>query len=138
MNQRILGNAGFTLIEVLVASAISVVSMGLLLSLFGSGLDRLNRIEIQAQQIIVEKEVLSRLDFVNPAQQPMGEGVIGDWKYSWAALPVTKFERVADYFGVAPSPRYVALFKIDIQIKPDQYKEFNFQIERLGWQDGDI
>ncbi|MBT5197781.1 MAG: type II secretion system protein, partial [Gammaproteobacteria bacterium] len=36
---------GFTLVEVLVASAIGIASMGLLLSLFAGSLDRMSRVE---------------------------------------------------------------------------------------------
>lgn len=134
MRQRISRNSGFTLIEVLIASAIAVASMGLLLSLFGNGLDRLERIENQAQQIVVEKEILSRLSLVNPAKENSGKGVIGDWGYNWTASPLTNFQHVTDYFGAAPYPRYVALFKIDIEIQPDDSQALELQVERLGWQ----
>lgn len=134
MRREISKNAGFTLVEVLVASAIAVTSMGLLLSLFGSGLERMARVEDQAQQIVVEKEILSRLSFINPAEIKSGKGTIGDWTYNWTASPSTDFQHVTDYFGAAPYPRYVALFNIDIDIKTDDSKIFEFRVERLGWR----
>ena len=77
--------SGFTLIEVLVASSIAIASMGLLLSIFAGGLDRMSRVEVVSQQLIAEKEIVTRLSLVNPAVTATGEGAIGQWRYVWSA-----------------------------------------------------
>ncbi|MCF7980433.1 MAG: prepilin-type N-terminal cleavage/methylation domain-containing protein [Pseudomonadales bacterium] len=135
MTNNISRNTGFTLIEVLIASAIVMGSIGLLLSLFGSSLDRMQRVGEQAHIIIAEKEIINRLSVINPAKQQKGEGKFGDWAYQWSAHPITSFKHVSDYLGEIPYPRYLALFAIDIEIIRPERKTINLRIHRLGWRE---
>ena len=110
-------------------------SIGLLLSLFGSGLDRMQRVGEQAHIIIAEKEIINRLSTVNPAVQQKGVGDIGDWTYQWSARPISGFKHVSPHLGEMPYPRYLALFAIDVQIVRPERSEIGLQINRLGWRD---
>ena len=124
---------GFTLIEVLVASAIAMASIGVLLALFASGLQRMSRAETHAQQLIVEKEVLSRLSQVNPAISRSGSGEVGEWTFNWTARPLTGFKPVTDYFA-SDIPRSVAMFSISLELQKTGDKQAVFEFKKLGWR----
>ena len=125
---------GFTLIEVLIASAIAVASMGLLLQLFGSGLDRLNRVSLNAQRIVAEKEIINRLSTLNPALTSKGKGTVEGLEYSWQVKQLKPYKHVSPALGEIPYPRYVALYQINIKlIRHDGYQS-HLEITRLGWK----
>lgn len=126
---------GFTLIEVLIASAIAVASMGLLLQIFGSGLDRLNRISLNANLIVAEKEIVNRLNTINPALVSRGQGVVEGFEFSWAAREVSSYMHVTESLGEIPYPRYVALYVIDIDLTRNGEPKTQLNITRLGWRD---
>ena len=126
--------AGFTLVEVLVASAIAIASMGLLLSLFASSLDRIYRVEVQSQQLIVEKEIITQLSLVNPAITRSGQGKIGKWTYSWRSQPITEFREMTDDISGDTPPGRVALFSIAIEMGAPNGKTVELGIQRLGWR----
>mgnify|MGYP001033784464 FL=1 len=123
---------GFTLVEVLVASAIAIASMGLLLSLFAGSLDRMSRIELQSQQLIAEKEILGRLSLVNPAATRSGKGTSGQWAYSWSARQLTEFRKITDDLVAETPPGDVALFLIRIEMRAPHGKTVELSIRRLG------
>ena len=126
--------AGFTLIEVLVASAIGIASIGLLLSLFAGSLDRMSRVETQSQRLIVEKEIVGRLSLINPAATRSGKGSLGKWTYNWSSQPLTEFRKTTDYFSSDSAPRKVALFIISIRLGAANGKTVDIEIQRLGWR----
>lgn len=126
---------GFTLIEVLVASAIVMASMGLLMNLFGSGLERMNKIGRHAHQIIAEKEIIHRLGSINFAKQQQGKDVVEGYHFAWAAKQIEDFRLVSETLGEGAFPRYIALYRIDITIERDSATNLNWHIKRLGWQD---
>ena len=126
--------AGFTLIEVLVASAIGIASIGLLLSLFAGSLDRMSRVETQSQRLIVEKEIVGRLSLINPAATRTGKGSLGKWTYHWSSQPLTEFRKTTDYFSSDSTPRKVALFMINIRLGAANGKTVDIEIQRLGWR----
>lgn len=126
--------AGFTLIEVLVASAIGLASIGLLLSLFAGSLDRMSRVETQAQRLIVEKEIVGLLSLINPAKTRSGKGNMGKWTYDWRSQPLTEFKETSAYFISESAPTEVALFVITIRLRAANKKTVDLEIQRLGWR----
>ena len=125
---------GFTLIEVLVASAIGLASMGLLLSLFAGSLDRMSRVEMQSQRLIVEKEIVGRLSLINPAKTRSGKGNLGQWTYDWRSQPLTEFRETSAYFLSESAATEVALFTISIRLSTANKKPVDIEIQRLGWR----
>ena len=132
LNRR--GQSGFTLVEVLVASSIAIASMGLLLNLFGAGLDRMARVELQSQQLIVEKAVTLQLAEVNPAAETQGEGRAGDWVYRWQTTRITPFRQGTDFIDGAIEPRDFALFLISIDLQKPGRNARSFELRQVGWR----
>ena len=128
---------GFSLIEVLIASAIMILSMGLILQLFGSGLDRMHRVGRHAKQTLYEKEIYARLSTVNPAVEKSGEGKLGDWSFNWTVDQVEEFKPVSDVFGDPPYARDIALYRVDVAVdRPDREEDYRLELFRLGWRGG--
>ena len=116
------------------AEVLAGLTLAALLSLFAAGLDRMQRMEQAAQQLIVEKEIVDRIASVNPVTQPTGEGYLGDWRYTWKARPQAEFKRVTDYFDSEAPTRHVALFVLDIEIEQAGGKSVTLAIKKMGWR----
>ncbi len=125
---------GFTLIEVLIASAIVMPAMGIILQLFRSGLERLHKVGEQAHLIIAQKEIQHRLSTLNPAVKKQGSGVVEGWEYSWAARQKEDYRHVSESLGEIPFPRYVALYSIDVTLRREEQRDISWQMLRLGWR----
>jgi prepilin-type N-terminal cleavage/methylation domain-containing protein len=126
--------AGFTLIEVMIASAILIASIGLLLQLLGSGLDRLHRVGEHARLMLVEKEIHSRLNTINAAVQVEGQGVAAGWNYQWRARRLEPYRQVSADLGEAPFDRYVALYTVNVSIEWSGDDPVNMELLQLGWR----
>lgn len=126
---------GFTLIEVLVASAILVAALGVIMQLFGSGIDRLTRLSDASQLLVAEKEIYSRLNVINFAQQNEGEGTVAGMQYSWRAEQSEPFRPVSPYL-VESDLRSVALFRVEISIERPGRDDAQWVLQGLGWRDG--
>lgn len=126
--------AGFTLIEVMIASAILIASMGLLLQLLGSGLDRLHRVGEHAHLMLVEKEIYSRLNTINAAVQVEGKGVAAGWSYQWKASRLEPYRHISGDLGEIPFARYVALYAIDVTIEWSGDDPVTMELLQLGWR----
>lgn len=128
---RSTAQAGFTLIEVLVASAILIAVIGTVLQLFSSGLDRMVRASRHARLIVAERQIADALRFENPAVKPEGEGRVEGLRYRWRARPVTSFRPVLS--GGETTSRKAALFDVAVRIAlPDGERAFH--LRRVGWR----
>ena len=125
---------GFTLIEVMIAAAIMIASMGLLLQLFGSGLDRLQRVGEQAHLIVAEREIHAQIGLLNLASRSSGTGLAAGWAYSWKARQIEPYRHVSGDLGEAPFPRYVALYAIDVVVERPERPDVEWETQSLGWR----
>jgi|LWDU01.1.fsa_nt_gi prepilin-type N-terminal cleavage/methylation domain-containing protein len=124
--------SGFTLVEVLVASAIVIMSMGTLLQLFSSGLDRNYRVAEQAQLLVAQRSLVAMMDQVNPAAQKEGKGEIESLEYRWQATQSKPYQTI--YEQESHFPRELALFNIEIQINKPRGDVYTFNLQQLGWR----
>ena len=124
---------GFTLVEVLIASAIVMLSMGVLLQLFGSGLDRIQRAGQTAHLVTAQRVIMHTFESINPAIQSEGEAEAEGLSYSWKAElrePFKPMRGSEEYIK-----REIALFTISISVKTMRGKEYSFNFDQLGWRD---
>lgn len=108
--------------------------MGIILQLFGSGLERMHKVGTQAHLIIAQREVQHRLSTLNPALTKQGAGVAEDWEYHWTANKTEDFRLVSESLGEIIFPRYVALYAIDITLSREQQRDISWQMLSLGWR----
>src|SRR5690606_9238010 len=76
---------GFTLIEVLVASAILIASMGVILQLFNAGLSSMHRAGHAQHQLLAQRHIYTALQLVNPSTDTARTGEIIGFQYQWDA-----------------------------------------------------
>lgn len=123
---------GFTLIEVLVASAIVIASLGTLIQLFGAGLDSMHRAGEHAHRILAERQILADLSQINPATTSQGEGDAEQWHYRWRAQPASSFLPIHDPNGLIR--REAAIYDVQVTLMRPQRREVTFMLKRLGWR----
>ena len=98
--------AGFTLLETIVAVAILAMAMMPLLTLQSQLASHTVRLEIQADRIQAKAVAKEYLLFVNPLVSPVGSQTLGGgWKLSWTSQPLAP--AVPARFGIGLSSRYV-------------------------------
>lgn len=124
---------GFTLIEVLIASAILIMSIGTLLQLFTSGLDRNQRIAQYAHLLTAQRTIAARLDQINPAQQQKGDGTAESLNYQWQAKITEPYQVI--YEAESDFPRELALYSITVELDKPRGGTHEFEIQQIGWRD---
>lgn len=126
---------GFTLIEVLVASAISTVSIGVILQLFASSINRIYRTGEMAHDLLIQQQVMQELSLINPAEKKQGEITLAEKKYHWqvkqikapAVIPFTQEELITEKFA--------GLYQITVNIDDGaKNNTWHLQWDQLGWK----
>jgi len=125
---------GFTLIEVLVASAIIMASIGVLMQLFASGLDRTQRAGQVAHLLLAERSIMHELEVINPALQRQGKGVAEGIHYRWKAHGEVAMAPIYDPDGKLN--RQLGLFEVQVAMQNDRGKRSSFTLHLIGWKDG--
>jgi len=124
--------SGFTLIEVLVASAIIMASIGVLMQLFASGLDRTQRAGQVAHMLMAQRAIVHQLEMVNPADQKGGEGVAEGIHYRWKAKTLAP---VVPMYDSDHRPwRQLGLFSLHVIMEHGSGKHREFNMKLVGWQ----
>jgi len=123
--------SGFTLIEVLIASAIIMASLGVLLQLFGSGLSQTKKAGQAAHNLSVQRTIERQFLDINPALQQEGEGKAGGVGYRWHAVKIEPFRLFYD--SEPGQNRLFALFLITVRFEIGNTKK-QFHISQLGWK----
>jgi len=115
-----------------VASAIMIASIGVLLQLFASGLDRMHRSGIVAHRVLLERQIVSELKSINPARKSSGKGSAEGWGYRWQAEKIVEF-RPMQVSGQV-SNQQAALFNVHVDLIRDRKTERSFELYLFGWQ----
>ncbi len=123
---------GFTLIEVLVASTIVIISIGTLLQLFSAGLNQNQRVGQLAHLLSAQRTIMARIEQTNPAEQPKGQGIAMALAYQWKAEIIEPYQII--YEEEPLYPREIALFNITVKIKKPRGGTYLFNFHKLGWR----
>lgn len=125
---------GFTLIEVLIASAIMATSMGVLLQLFSSSINRMHRAGEIADDLLIEQQIMQELVIMNPVQKNQGDYMVAGKKIHWQAvlkkelqvMPLTQNE-----FG---TEKFVGLYEITVNFNGANGNPLSMHWSQLGWK----
>jgi len=123
---------GFTLIEVLVASTIVFASIGILLQIFSSNLDKMHHSSIVAHRLLIEKLIVASLQDINPSLQSRGKGKVEGVSYQWSARPIVDFKKSNTPF--IKDVRVFAVYKVKVLLVGPKYIKYHFDVLLLGWK----
>jgi len=123
---------GFTLIEVLVASAIAIASIGVLMQLFSSGLNRMHHAGEYAHLLVSERLILEALAQVNPASKAGGEGIAEGFHYRWRTHIESAWLPIYEPMGVLH--RQAAIYDVHVTIIRPEHPDADLTFKRLGWK----
>jgi len=124
--------SGFTLVEVLIASAILIASIGVILQLFASGLDRMHRAGVVGHRMLLEQQIVNELNTINPALKDSGEGSTEGWHYRWRAKAITKFQSIL--ISGQTTEKTAALFNVHVDLMQKGKPDRSFELLLLGWR----
>ena len=127
------GQAGFSLLEALIAVALIAAALLPLLALQG----QLTRTVLAVERAgTTAKDMTSALSFLrtlNPMRDPEGTEQLGDAILSWTARPASD-ERPALDQGGAPGRFMLQLYDIEATITYDDGRSVAFSVRALGWR----
>lgn len=126
-NQR-----GFTLIEVLVASTIVIMSIGTLLQLFSAGLNQNHKVGQLAHLLSAQRTITARLEQINLAKQQTGDGIAQGLNYQWKAK-IDKPYRSIGGQDENKLTQKIALQTIFVQIEKPRGGKYLFDFQQLSW-----
>jgi len=93
--------AGFTLLEAVVAMTLLVVVGGALLAWLNSGFMTAQRMSDVQRRLDAARVALAYLEQLNPALQAEGEVHLGAYALSWQSVPITSSHAVVGRYSVS-------------------------------------
>ncbi len=131
-------DAGFTLLEAIVAIALLGALLVPLYSLMSRNLDGLFRVGEANLRSEVMLNALALLDTVNPMDRPQGSQAMGNYIMRWQSVPLTApVDGVG--FPAGQSLYQVAMFRTNVQVlraadRSDAQPFLNFDLRQVGWK----
>lgn len=127
--------AGFSLMEAIVAVAILGVASVPLLALQSQNARSVMRLEERAIRIAAEQVTADYLSVLDVSASRAGELMIGGgWQVSWQAVPAS--EAIASVIGIGQPGRYAAqLIRIDAIVRHEGGAQFETQMFRTAVQE---
>lgn len=121
---------GFTLIEVLIASAILTMSIGALLQLFSGSINRVFNASEHAQKLLIEQQIMQEIAVLNPAEITHGSG----HKYYWEAKLIKELKVMPETQGEDKVIKYAGLYEIKAHVIDIDNKVSQINWAQLGWK----
>ncbi len=125
---------GFTLIEVLIASAIVTISMGVILQLFSSSILRILKTGDIAHDIVIEQQIIQELAIINPTNRTEGENVIAGKKIHWKVKVLNDLQVIPLTQQEDQIEKFVGLYEINANYDDANGNLHTLRWEQLGWK----
>lgn len=109
--------AGFTLLEAIVAMTLLVLVGGTLLAWLNSSFKTLERIDATAQRIEATRTAMAYLQMINPMVTPKGEVQLGRYRLDWDSAPLTRVLPSVGRTTGTPEIHDTALYRVDAVIR---------------------
>ncbi len=124
---------GFTLLEAIVALAILAAGGMALFAALNTSLRTIERIDAATRLDTATQNALSRIELLNPMQQPTGDEALGDWRLRWTATPLEPTrDGLTDY--LQPGFFEVGLYRVEVELLAGTRVERRFVLRKAGWR----
>jgi general secretion pathway protein I len=120
---------GFSLLEILVAFSIMAISIGMLLSIFSSGLRNASVSEEYTAAVQIAEAMIARPGLEAPLQQGQSAGII-DEKYHWE-LTVVPFVLTTETIDTRPIPAQLFMVTAVVSWEEGGGRERQFELSEL-------
>ena len=125
--------AGFTLLETIVAFAIFASAGMALLGLFNTNLITLTRVQDVSRQTLVVEHAIENLSSMNLQQEAAGQMQIDEFAIPWSARlvqPHRQGQNVQGYLGYFQ----IGLYQIDFEVRDRQRSLGAYQLRVVGYE----
>ena len=129
-----LGQAGFTLLEGLVAIALLAGALAAIFTLVGGILDSAHRIGRSNAAVEVKLNAIEAMSAVNPMTQETGQIDLGPYKVLWKSAPISAVTDGTGY-PAGISIYRVALFESEVAaVEPGGSVLTSFKLRQVGYR----
>lgn len=129
LQRRHKAQRGFSLLEILVAFSIMAISIGMLLSIFSSGLRNASVSEEYTSAVQIAEAILARPGIEMPLQQGRSSGVVND-KYRWE-LNVAPFILTTETIDTRTIPARLFMVTAIVSWGDEGRSERQFELSKL-------
>lgn len=133
MTRRPRRNAGFTLLEAIVALVIFSMGAVALYGWLGVNLTTLQRVDALQQRTQLVRSGMEAVRRVNPMESPSGEVELAGHVYAWSSEAVEPPRNAVTQVGF-PTIFQVGLYRMDVQVQRDGEVLESFSVRQLGFR----
>lgn len=126
--------AGFTLLEAVVAMTLLVTVGGALLAWLNSTFIMVERMQATQQRIAVSRLALAYLERLNPATQDNGDAHLGHYRLEWTSQPLTEPRPVVGRYTGHPGPYEATLFLVRARVSEEGHVPVDLSLELPGYR----
>lgn len=126
--------AGFTLIEAIVALVLMATTGMALFSWINSNIMTLSRVQASNAEDAATANALEYMRTVNPTLAPEGKATLGAYRMAWKTEPLTDLRDGSSYpFGV--SLYQVGMYQTRVEVQAlDGTPWFSFKLQQVGYK----
>ncbi len=125
--------AGFTLLEVIVALLLIATTGMALLSWINTHLISLQRVQAAQERQDALRNALAWLDTINPETQPQGEADIGIYQMSWTSKPLETAIRGINKWG-NEGVYNLSLYETRVEVRQGSAQLAQFSVRLVGYE----
>lgn len=126
------GQAGFTLLEAIVAMVIMATTLLALYAWLGSTTIGVQRAQAVSQGLVDARVALAVVEGINPMDSESGSRDVGELTVRWSATPVAERRAGITMVGLA-APYDFALYDVQVETLRDGRQTYAFSVRRAGW-----
>ncbi len=133
IRQRRLHQAGFTLLEAIVALVIFSMGSLALYSWLGVNVKTLLRVQELRESVAMSTSALEAVRGLNPMATPRGRREVGELVVQWKAEPIEPVRDAVTQVGF-PTIFQVGLFLVDVRVMRGDVEVDRFQVRQVGYK----
>lgn len=133
MSPRANRQAGFTLLEAIVALVVFAMGAVALSGWLSTNMIALQRVQAQQEREVAVASALDLIRRSNPMETPRGTRMLGDVTVSWESTPVAP-PRQGVSVGGQPGLYAVGLYALNVDVLRAGQRVGRFQVRQLGWR----